>query len=348
MLKYNLYCLLFKGLVKIKILVTGGTGYIGSHTAVQLLEAGHEVVIIDNLANSKAAVTNHIAKITGKEPLLYVADVLDAAALNQIFEKEKPDAVMHFAALKAVGESMENPLMYFETNVSGTINVLNAMKAHGVNLFVFSSSATVYGDPITVPLTEEHPLNPVNVYGHTKKMVEDIMQSFAAANKDFAGVSLRYFNPIGAHPSGLLGEDPNGIPNNLMPYIINVATGKSDYLRVFGNDYETVDGTGVRDYIHVEDLAAGHINSLEYIASKKGFYAFNLGTGSGTSVLQLVKCFEDATGKKIAYEFCERRAGDLASYYSDPTKANALLGWKTKYNATDMCLHSYNFIKNKI
>lgn len=339
---------MFKGLVIIKILVTGGTGYIGSHTAVQLLQEGHEVIILDNLTNSKAAAVKAIAQIAGKEPFLYVADVLDTAALDKIFEKEKPDAVMHFAALKAVGESMENPLMYFENNVSGTINVLNAMKNHKVNLFVFSSSATVYGDPIAVPLTEEHPLNPVNVYGHTKKMVEDVMQSFAQANGNFACVSLRYFNPIGAHPSGLLGEDPNGIPNNLMPYILNVATGKAEYLHVFGNDYNTADGTGVRDYIHVDDLAAGHIDALGYIFDKKGFYAFNLGTGSGTSVLQLVQRFEEATGKDVPYKFGQRRAGDLASYYSDPSKAQRVLGWSAKYDIGDMCRHSYNYIKNKV
>ena len=325
-----------------RIFLTGGAGYIGSHTAVILLEAGYDVVIYDNLSNSKVEAINRIEKITGKRPEFIKGDIRDKKALEKALEG--CDAVIHFAGLKAVGESVEKPLEYYNNNVCGSIALFEVMKKKGIKKIVFSSSATVYGDPKKLPLTEDHPLNPVNPYGRTKYMIELILKDLYNSDKNWHIAILRYFNPVGAHESGLIGEDPQGIPNNLMPYISQVAVGKREYLRVFGNDYDTIDGTGVRDYIHVIDLAIGHLKALEKLETI-GYEVYNLGTGRGYSVLEVIKAFEKASGKKIPYKFVERRPGDVAECYADPSKANKELNWKAKYDIDKMCADSWNWQK---
>ena len=331
------------------ILVTGGTGYIGSHTCVELMNAGHDVIVFDNLCNSKESALDRIEKITGKRPKFYVADMRDLDSIRRIFTENTIDAVVHFAGLKAVGESVAKPVEYYKNNVGGTLNILSAMNEFGVNKFVFSSSATVYGDPAIIPITEECPLGTTtNPYGETKKMLERILTDYQKANPQSHVILLRYFNPIGAHESGLLGEEPNGIPNNLMPYIMQVVVGKLPYLRVFGNDYDTPDGTGVRDYIHVGDLAKGHVAAMKKFSDAPGVYIYNLGTGVGYSVLDIVHAFEKANDIKIPYQMAERRPGDIAVNYSDPSKAFRELGWKTEYDLERMCKDSYRFAKNAL
>ena len=325
------------------ILITGGAGYIGSHTAIELINAGYEVVIVDNLCNSSAVVLDRIKQITGKSVKFYEIDTRDSKKLRVVFEENKIDAVIHFAALKAVGESVEKPLEYYDNNLTNTITVLKLMKEFGVDKFVFSSSATVYGNPETCPIREDFPLSTTNPYGTTKLMIEDMLRDICKANKDFNVAILRYFNPIGAHESGLIGEEPHGIPNNLMPYITKVAIGQLKQLSVFGNDYDTHDGTGVRDYIHVVDLANGHVKALEKLNQKPGLVTYNLGTGTGYSVLDLVKAFEKASGVEIPYKIVERRAGDIAMCYADPTKAQKELGWVAKYDVNKMCQDSWNW-----
>ena len=330
------------------ILVTGGTGYIGSHTVVELQNAGFEAVIVDNLSNSKALVLDRIEAITGKRPKFYNADLRDKEALAKIF-KENPDieAVIHFAGLKAVGESVAKPLEYYDNNIHGTLSLLEAMRDAGVKNIVFSSSATVYGDPAFVPITEECPKGTcTNPYGWTKSMLEQILSDLTVPDKEWNVILLRYFNPIGAHNSGTMGEDPSGIPNNLMPYITQVAVGKRDHLNVFGNDYDTHDGTGVRDYIHVVDLAIGHVKALNKIREKCGLKIYNLGTGHGYSVLDIVKAFEKASGVKIPYEITARRPGDIATCYADASKAKAELGWEAQYGIEEMCEDSWRWQKN--
>ena len=331
------------------ILVTGGAGFIGSHTAVELLNKGYDVIIVDNLVNSKESVIDSIKKITGKTPKFYKVDLLDKEKVNKIFDENKDiEAVIHFAALKAVGESVEKPILYYENNLQSTLVLVRAMQDHNVKRIVFSSSATVYGDPAKVPITEDMPVGAAtNPYGETKVMIERILTDIYNADHEWSVMLLRYFNPIGAHESGLIGEAPNGIPNNLMPYINQVALGKLDHLRVFGNDYNTPDGTGVRDYIHVVDLAKGHIKAIERCEKTTGVETYNLGTGIGYSVLDIVKNFEKATGIKIKYEIAPRRAGDIAECYADPTKAEKILGWKAEKNLEQMCKDSWNFTKKQ-
>lgn len=330
-----------------KVLLTGGTGYIGSHTAVELLSRNYDVVIADNFVNSKPEVLNRIEKITGKRPIFYQADVCDASALDKIFSEQKIDAVVHFAGLKAVGESCVKPIEYYRNNIDSTLSLLESMRRHDVKKIVFSSSATVYGVPEKVPLVETmKKTGCTNPYGWTKYMIEQILTDAAAADKELTCVLLRYFNPIGAHESGLMGEDPQGIPNNLMPYISQVAVGKLKQLSVYGNDYKTHDGTGVRDYIHVVDLAAGHVDALEYAKKFKGTDIINLGTGIGYSVLDMVKAFEKVNGVKIPYVIAPRRAGDIDECYADPAKAKEVLGWTAKKNLEDMCRDSWNWQKN--
>lgn len=325
------------------ILVTGGTGYIGSHTCVALLEAGHEVVIADNLSNSKIETLDRIKEITGKKVSFYQIDVTDEAAVNAIFTEKTIDGVIHFAGLKAVGESVVKPLEYYYNNVVSTLVLAKMCSKYSVNRFVFSSSATVYGEN-KVPFIESMPLMATtNPYGETKAMSERILMDFAKANPQISVALLRYFNPVGAHESGLIGEAPTGIPNNLMPFITQVAKGKRTGLRIFGNDYATVDGTGVRDYLHVCDLAQGHIAALEQVSS--GVHIYNLGTGQGTSVLQLVKAFEQATGIKLPYEIVDRRSGDIAECYADVSKAERDLGWSAKRDLIAMCKDAWNFEK---
>ena len=323
-----------------KIFLTGGAGYIGSHTAVVLLEAGYDVVIYDNLSNSNIEVLNRIEKITGKRPEFIKGDIRDFNSLEKAMDG--CDAVIHFAGLKAVGESVEKPLEYYENNVCGSVNLFKVMQKKNIKNIVFSSSATVYGDPKKLPLTEDHPLSPTNPYGRTKYMIEEILKDIYVSDRDWHIALLRYFNPVGAHESGLIGEDPQGIPNNLMPFISQVAVGKRDYLRVFGNDYDTPDGTGVRDYIHVMDLAMGHLKALEKL-DKIGCEVYNLGTGRGYSVLEVVKAFEKASNKKVPYKFTERRPGDIATCYADPSKAEKELDWKAKYNIDKMCQDTWNW-----
>ena len=327
-----------------KILVTGGAGFIGSHTCVELLNSGYEVVVLDNLCNASEKSLERVEQITGKKVKFYKADILDREALNQIFDAEKIDAVIHFAGLKAVGESVQKPMEYYQNNISGTLILTDVMRNHGVKNIIFSSSATVYGNPEFIPITEECPKGVcTNPYGWTKSMLEQILTDIQYADKDWNVILLRYFNPIGAHKSGLMGENPNGIPNNLMPYITQVAVGKLKELGVFGNDYDTPDGTGVRDYIHVVDLAIGHVKALKKIEEKAGLCVYNLGTGVGYSVLDIVKNFEEATGVKIPYSIKERRAGDIAENYADPRKAKEELGWQAQYTIEDMCAHSWNW-----
>ena len=326
------------------ILVTGGTGFIGSHTVVELLNAGYDVVIADNLCNSKIEVIDRIQKITNKRPAFYKLDLLDSAALEKVFAENRIDAVIHFAGLKAVGESVEKPLLYYDNNIAGTVTLLQAMKECGVNKLIFSSSSTVYGTPVSLPLTEDMPTGtPTNPYGRTKLMIEEILRDLCEAQPEFAAVCLRYFNPIGAHDSGLIGEDPNGIPNNLLPYVARVASGKLEYVRVFGDDYPTPDGTGVRDYIHVVDLARGHVDALTYAENHAGWEAINLGTGRGSSVLEVIAAFEKACGKKLPYKVLQRRAGDIAANWCCPDKAEKLLGWKAQYGIAEMCSSSWKF-----
>ena len=329
-----------------KVLVTGGTGFIGSHTCVELINNGHEVIIVDNLSNSNREVLNRIAKITGSRPKFYKDDLLDKEALKSIFDENKIDAVIHFAGYKAVGESVEKPLLYYQNNVVGTLNLLEQMQDHQVKRLVFSSSATVYGDPTVVPITEDSALHPTNPYGNTKLVIEDILNDVAKSDSQWQVVLLRYFNPIGAHPSGLIGETPNGIPNNLLPYIAQVATGQRDMLRVWGNDYPTIDGTGVRDYIHVVDLAIGHLKALKFAETNQGVHAVNLGRGVGYSVLEVVQAFEKATGKKIPYQIMERRPGDIATCYADTKKARELLGFEAIRDIDEMCTDLWYFSEN--
>lgn len=329
------------------ILVTGGMGYIGSHTVVELLNAGYEVVIVDNLSNSKRCVVDKIEQITGKRPEFILCDLLDNASLARVFDTHPEiDSVIHFAGLKAVGESCSIPLLYYHNNVTGTLHLIEQMMAHGVNRIVFSSSATVYGTPKSVPIREDFPLSTTNPYGETKLMIERILCDVAAANPDFSAAILRYFNPIGAHESGLIGEDPRGIPNNLLPYIAKVAGGKLPILNVFGNDYDTKDGTGVRDYIHVVDLAVAHLRALEYTENLKGADPINIGTGNGYSVLEMVDAYEKASGLPVPYRIAPRRPGDIAECYADPTKAYELLGWCAERDLMKMCEDSARFQKN--
>lgn len=327
-----------------QILVTGGTGFIGSHTVVELLNAGYEVVIVDNLYNSKALVVDRIEKITGKRPTFYEADVLDYDAMNKIFDKEHIDAVIHFAGYKAVGESTRKPIEYYHNNIGTTLVLCDVMRKHNCKKFVFSSSATVYGDPAFVPITEECPMGETtNPYGATKSMQERILTDIWKADNEWQVMLLRYFNPIGAHESGLIGEDPKGIPNNLLPYVSQVALGKLEKVHVFGNDYDTPDGTGVRDYIHVVDLAKGHVAAIKAFDKLKDVNIINLGTGVGYSVLDIIHAFEKACGKKIPYVIDPRRPGDIATCYSDPSKAAKVLGWKAEKNLDDMCRDAWNW-----
>ncbi len=325
------------------ILVTGGTGFIGSHTCVELLKAGYQVVVMDNLSNSKADVVKKIETITGRTVPFYRADLLDVPSMDRIFREQKIDAVIHFAGLKAVGESVEKPLLYYQNNVSGTINLCEVMHKHDCKTIVFSSSATVYGMHNPVPMTEDMPTSATNPYGYTKVMLEQILTDLHTADPAWSVMLLRYFNPIGAHESGLIGENPNGIPNNLLPYIAQVALGKLPCLGVFGDDYDTVDGTGVRDYIHVVDLALGHIAACRYAFSHKGVEIVNLGTGSGTSVLQMIKAYEKASGRAIPFAIRPRRAGDVATCYADTQKAKDLLGWTAQRDIDQMCKDSWRF-----
>lgn len=327
-----------------KILVSGGTGYIGSHTAVELIKAKHEVTIFDNLFNSKIEVLDKIKKITGTKPKFFNTDLLDKAGLDKIFQSDNFDLVMHFAGLKAVAESIEKPLWYYQNNVGGTINLLQCMKKYKVKNFIFSSSATVYGKQKTPKLNENMKtgINLTNPYGKTKYVIEEILKDLVESNNEFKIVILRYFNPIGAHPSGLIGEDPNDIPNNLMPIIVKVSQGIISELSIYGNDYNTLDGTGIRDYIHVVDLAKGHLSAINGL--NNGVSIYNLGTGKNTSVLEMVSAFEKASGKKLPYKFMPRRKGDLAEVYADPTKAEKELGWKTELTIKDAMQDIINFL----
>jgi len=327
------------------ILITGGLGYIGSHTAVKLLEQNKEIIIIDNLYNSKVEVLDSIETITGKKPLFYKTDLLDIKSLERVFAENQIDCVIHFAGYKAVGESVAKPLMYFNNNITGTINLLMTMQKYNCKKIIFSSSATVYGTAETMPLDENSPLGVTNPYGRTKLVIEDMLKDLYVSDNEFSIVLLRYFNPIGAHKSGLIGESPNGIPNNLMPYICKVAKGELPQLNVFGNDYETVDGTGVRDYIHVEDLAEGHVKAYDKIKDKNGLYIYNLGTGNGYSVVQVINAFEKANNIMINYKIVPRRAGDVDTVYADTRKAEEELRFVAQYGIEEMCMDSWNFAK---
>lgn len=328
-----------------KILVTGGTGFIGSHTCVELLANGYEIVIADNLSNSKEAAVGRIEKISGKKVIFREADICDYNAMTEIFKENNIDAVVHFAGLKAVGESVQKPLEYYANNISGTLVLLKVMRENNCKKIVFSSSATVYGMNNKAPYTEDMPTSATNPYGYTKVMIEQILRDVCVADGEFSAVALRYFNPIGAHSSGLLGEDPNGIPNNLVPYIAQVASGKLKQLSVYGNDYDTPDGTGVRDYIHVMDLAEGHVCAIDYAMKTKGFEPVNLGTGKGSSVLEVVAAYENACGKPIPKKIAPRRAGDIATCYADASKAKKIFGWEAKSDIEQMCIDSWNFTK---
>ncbi len=325
------------------ILVTGGAGYIGSHACVELLNAGYEVVVVDNLSNSKEESIKRIQEITGKPLKFYKADLLDREALDKIFNECRINSVMHFAGLKAVGESVSIPLKYYYNNITGTLILCEIMKKHGVRNLVFSSSATVYGDPHKVPISEDFPLSATNPYGRTKLMIEDILRDLYTAQKEWNIAILRYFNPVGAHVSGKIGEDPNGIPNNLVPYITQVAIGKLKELSVYGNDYPTADGTGVRDYIHVVDLVLGHLKALEKLQTNPGVVTYNLGTGRGFSVLEMVKAFSKASGREIPYRISGRRPGDIAECYADPSKAANELGWRAEKSIEEMCADSWRW-----
>lgn len=330
-----------------RILVTGGAGYIGSHTCIELLNAGYEVVVLDNLYNSSEKALERVKQITGKDLTFYEADILDKEALEKIFDKEQIDGVIHFAGLKAVGESVAKPLEYYHNNMTGTFNLCDVMRKHGCKNIIFSSSATVYGDPAFIPITEECPKGKItNPYGQTKGMLEQVLTDLWVADHEWNVVLLRYFNPIGAHESGLIGEDPKGIPNNLVPYIAQVAVGKLECLGVFGNDYDTPDGTGVRDYIHVVDLAKGHVKAMKKLEPGSGVSIYNLGTGNGYSVLQVVKAFEKACGKEIKYAIKPRRAGDIATCYCDASKAKRELGWEAEKGIEEMCADSWRWQSN--
>lgn len=326
------------------ILVTGGAGFIGSHTCVELLEAGYDVVVVDNLYNSSRKSLDRVEQITGKKPVFYEADILDREALSRIFEKEQIESVIHFAGLKAVGESVSKPIEYYYNNIAGTLVLCDVMRRHNVKNIVFSSSATVYGDPAFIPITEECPKGKItNPYGQTKGMLEQVLEDIHVSDPEWNVILLRYFNPIGAHKSGLIGEDPKGIPNNLVPYVAQVAIGKLETLGVFGDDYDTPDGTGVRDYIHVVDLAKGHVAAIKKLEEKKGVLIYNLGTGKGYSVLDVVHAFEKACGKEIPYTIKPRRPGDIATCYADPAKAKAELGWEAQYGIEEMCADSWKW-----
>lgn len=327
------------------ILVTGGAGYIGSHTCVELLTAGYDVVVVDNLYNSSEKALERVEKITGRKVKFYEADLLDQPALKEVFDKEEIDSVIHFAGLKAVGESVRKPLEYYHNNITGTLILCDEMRSHGVKNIVFSSSATVYGDPAEIPITENCPKGEItNPYGRTKGMLEQILTDLHTADPEWNVVLLRYFNPIGGHPSGLLGDDPNGIPNNLMPYIARVAAGQLDKLTIFGDDYPTPDGTCRRDYLHVVDLAKGHLKAIDYAMEHTGAEAFNLGTGHAVSVLELVNTFMEATGVNVPYVIGPRREGDLPQMWADTHKAETVLGWKAEKTVADMCRDSWNFV----
>ncbi|WP_293268651.1 UDP-glucose 4-epimerase GalE [Neptunomonas sp.] len=335
------------------VLVTGGAGYIGSHTDILLLEAGFDVVVLDNLCNSHPEVFNRIEKITGKRPVFVEGDILDKATLDKVFTDYRIDAVIHFAGLKAVGESVSKPVMYYQNNVAGSLNLFEVMAQHKCKSIVFSSSATVYGDPATVPIREDFPLSATNPYGQSKLMIENVLRDIALADPEWQISILRYFNPVGAHVSGLIGEDPNGIPNNLMPYVAQVAVGKLDKLNVFGDDYPTVDGTGVRDYIHVVDLAAGHLKALAALSITNaegsfthGCQVYNLGTGNGYSVLQVVSAFEQASGCPVPYFIAERRAGDIATCYADPAYSADKLGWVAEFDMVRMVTDHWRWQSN--
>lgn len=328
------------------ILVTGGAGYIGSHTCIELLNNGYKVIVVDNLCNSNIEALNRVKKITGKELVFYQHDIRDESALTTIFSEQNIDAVIHFAGLKAVGESVAMPLEYYQTNLTGTLVLFKVMREYNVKNYVFSSSATVYGDPHTVPITEQFPLSATNPYGRSKLIIEEISSDLYIADKQWNIALLRYFNPVGAHKSGLIGEDPNGIPNNLVPYISQVAVGKREKLSVFGGDYDTPDGTGVRDYIHVVDLARGHIKALEKLTSKPGLVTYNLGTGQGYSVLEMVRAMEIASGKKIPYQIVERRPGDIATCFADPAFAEQEIGWKAEHELPEMAEDTWRWQSN--
>ena len=329
------------------ILVTGGAGYIGSHTCIELLNAGYDVVVLDNLYNSSEKALERVEQITGKKVTFYKADLLDKEAMNEIFDKEDIDSVIHFAGLKAVGESVAKPLEYYHNNMTGTFNLCDVMRNHGVKNIIFSSSATVYGDPAFIPITEECPKGKItNPYGQTKGMLEQVLTDLHTSDPEWKVVLLRYFNPIGAHKSGLIGEDPKGIPNNLVPYIAQVAVGKLKCLGVFGDDYDTHDGTGVRDYIHVVDLAKGHVKALKKFDDEPAVSIYNLGTGNGYSVLDVLHAFEKACGKTLPYEVKERRPGDIATCYADATKAKEELGWEAEYGIEEMCEDSWRWQSN--
>ncbi|SDI36238.1 UDP-glucose 4-epimerase [Planococcus glaciei] len=326
-----------------KILLTGGAGYIGSHAAVELLDQGYEIVIMDNLSNSNIECLERIKEITGKSFAFYKVDLLEYDLMNQIFKEHSIDAVIHFAGLKSVGESVKAPLDYYLNNISGTVNLCSLMKKHGVNKMVFSSTAAVYGNPDRVPIDESFPVSPASPYGRSKLMIEEILRDVYHSDPSWRIAILRYFNPIGAHHSGRIGEDPNGIPDNLVPYITQVAVGKREKLQVFGNDYDTPDGTGVRDYIHVVDLVKGHLKALEYIEKKKGIEVINLGTGTGYSVLEIIGNFREVTGRPVDYQITARRPGDPGVTYANPKKAEIILGWKAEKNLKDMCQDSWNW-----
>ncbi|MFZ5511965.1 MAG: UDP-glucose 4-epimerase GalE [Pseudomonadota bacterium] len=325
------------------ILVTGGAGYIGSHTCVELLTAGRDILVLDNFCNSSPRVLERIERITGKRPALAQADVRDRAALDDLFRRHAISAVIHFAGLKAVGESVARPMGYYENNVAGSLTLFQAMAAAGVKTLVFSSSATVYGDPARVPIREDAPLAPTNPYGRSKLMIEDMLRDIGRADSSWRVALLRYFNPVGAHASGLMGEDPAGIPNNLMPFIAQVAVGRLPELSVFGADYPTPDGTGVRDYIHVVDLARGHLAALDALERQSGVFAVNLGTGRGYSVLEMIRAFERASGRKVPYRIAPRRPGDVAACYADPALAAQLLGWRAERGVDDMCADTWRW-----
>ncbi len=327
------------------ILITGGAGYIGTHTLVEFLGAGRELVVVDNFVNSKPEALERVKKITGKDFRFYRVDLLDTEALETVFRENQIDSCIHFAGLKAVGESCEKPLLYYHNNITGTLNLCALLQKYGAKRIVFSSSATVYGKPASVPITEDFPLSTTNPYGETKLMIERILKDLHAADSEWSVSILRYFNPIGAHKSGLIGEDPQGIPNNLLPYITQVASGRRECLSVFGNDYNTHDGTGVRDYIHVVDLARAHLKAIERAEKVKGVECFNVGTGVGYSVLDIVKAYEKATGVRIPYKIVARRPGDIDECYANPAKAAEVLGWTAEYNIEDMCRDSYNWQK---
>ena len=326
-----------------KILVTGGAGYIGSHTCVELLDAGHEIVVVDNLSNSSPKSIEAVKEITGKDFPFYVCDILDRENLTKVFDEHKIDSVIHFAGLKAVGESVEKPLEYYHNNMTGTFVLLDVMREHGVYNIVFSSSATVYGSPKTVPIKEDFPLSTTNPYGSTKLMLERVLSDVYVSDNRFSVVLLRYFNPIGAHESGKIGEDPKGIPNNLLPYVAQVAVGRLEKVNVFGNEYPTKDGTGVRDYIHVVDLALGHLKAVEKKSNEPGVHIYNLGTGNGYSVLEIIKAFGKACGKEIPFVIASPRPGDIAICYADASKAEKELGWRAERGIEKMCADSWNW-----